>query len=94
MNKMERTNHGRGSPLVIGLDNMHVCVLLGFDERLYARIDGFNMCVLLEFDERFYAGIDYFICVLCWNLVTFYVLGLIIAGVCVFMLKSCDLVRT
>jgi hypothetical protein len=47
MNKMERTNHVRESPLVIGLDNMHVCVLLGFDERLYGGIDGFNVCVLL-----------------------------------------------
>ena len=57
-------------------------------------LDTMHVCVLLEFDERFYAGIDYFICVLCWNLVTVYVLGLIIAGVCVFMLKSCDLVGT
>ena len=65
MHKMERTNHGRGSALVMGLDNMLVCVLLGFDEILYARIDGFNVCVLLEFDERLCARIDYCMCVFC-----------------------------
>jgi len=83
MHKMERTNHGRGPTLAMGLDIMHLCVLLGFDERLYAGIDGFNVCVLLEFDERLCAGIYYCMCVLCWNLVIVYVLGLIIACVCV-----------
>ena len=57
---MEITNHGRGSALAMGLDSMHVCVLLRFDERLYARIDGFNVCVLLEIVERLYAEIDGF----------------------------------
>jgi hypothetical protein len=52
MNKMERTNHGRGSTLTMGLANMYVCVLLEFIERLYAGIDGFIVCVLLEFLER------------------------------------------
>jgi hypothetical protein len=65
MHKMGITNHGRGSALAMGLDSMHVCVLLRFDERLYAGIDGFNVCVLLEFDERLCAGIDYCMCVLC-----------------------------
>jgi hypothetical protein len=94
MTKMEKTKHGRGSALAMGLAGMHVCVLLGFDERLYAGIDGFNVCVRLEFDERLCAGIDYFICVFCWNLVIDYVLGLIIAFLCVFMLKSCDFAGT
>jgi hypothetical protein len=57
---MERTNHGKGLALAMGLDTMH-------------------MCVLLEFDERFCVGIDYCMCVFYWNLVTVYVLGLIIA---------------
>ena len=52
MTKMEKTKHGRGSALAMGLAGMHVCVLLGFDERLYAGIDGFNVCVLLEIVER------------------------------------------
>jgi hypothetical protein len=47
----------------MGLDSMHVCVLLGFDERLYAGIDGFNVCILLEFDKRLCARIDYCMCV-------------------------------
>jgi hypothetical protein len=42
---------------------MHVCVLLGFIEGLYAEIDGFNVCVMLEFMERLYATIDGFQCV-------------------------------
>jgi hypothetical protein len=46
-------------------------------------LDTMHVCVLLEFDERFYGGIDYCKCVFCWNLVTVYVLGLIIACVCV-----------
>jgi len=41
---MEITNHGRGLALTMGLASMHVCVLLGFIERLYAVIDGFQ-CV-------------------------------------------------
>ena len=49
---MERTNHGRGLALTMGLANMQMCVLLEFIERLYTRIDGFNVCVLLEFVER------------------------------------------
>jgi len=49
---MERTNHGRGLALTMGLASMHVCVLLEFVERLYAGIDGFNVCVLLEIVER------------------------------------------
>jgi len=61
-----------------------VYVLLGFDERLCAGIDDFNVCILLGFDERLYAEIDYCICVLCWTFVTDYVLGLIVASVCVF----------
>jgi len=62
---MERTNHGRGLALTMGLASMHVCVLLGFVERLYDGIDGFNVCLLLEFIERLYAGIDGFnVCVL------------------------------
>ena len=49
----------------MALDSMHVCVMLGFDERLNVRIDGFNVCVLLEFDERLCVGIDDFnVCVL------------------------------
>ena len=44
MNKMERTNHGKGSALVMGLDNMEVCVLLEFDEIFCAGIDH-CMCV-------------------------------------------------
>jgi hypothetical protein len=68
MNKMERTNHGRGLTLTIGLASIHVCVmciLLEFIERLYAGIDGFNVCVLLEIVERLYAEIDGFnVCVL------------------------------
>ena len=60
---MERTNHGRGPALTMGLANMHVCVLLEFIERLYAGIDGFNVCVLLEFVERLYAEIDGLQCV-------------------------------
>jgi hypothetical protein len=65
MNKMERTNHGRGLALTMGLASMHECVLLEIVERLYAAIDGFNVCVLLEFVERLYAGIDGFnVCVL------------------------------
>jgi len=39
MNKMERTNHGRGSALTMGLASMHVCVFLKFIERLCAGID-------------------------------------------------------
>jgi hypothetical protein len=66
MHKRERTNHGRGSALAIGLDNMHMCVLLGFDERLYARINGFNVCILLEFDKRLCTRIDYCMCVFYW----------------------------
>jgi hypothetical protein len=42
------------------------------------------VCILLGFDERLYAEIDYCICVLCWTFVTDYVLGLIVASVCVF----------
>jgi hypothetical protein len=65
MNKMERTSHGRGLALTMGLASMHVCVLLEFIERLYAGIDGFNLCVLLEIVERLYATIDGFnVCVL------------------------------
>jgi hypothetical protein len=60
MNKMERKNHGKGLALTMGLASMHVCVLLEFFERLYARIDGFNVCVLLEIIERLYAEIDGF----------------------------------
>jgi hypothetical protein len=60
MNKMERTNHGRGLALTMGLANMYVCVLLEIIERLYAGIDGFNMSVLLEIVERLYAGIGGF----------------------------------
>jgi hypothetical protein len=63
MNKMEITNHGRGLALTMGLASIHVCVLLGFVEGLYAEIDGFNVCVLLEFIERLYAIIDGFQCV-------------------------------
>jgi len=63
MHKRERTNHGKGPALAMGLDSMHVCVLLGFDERLYAGIDGFNLCILLEFDKRLCARIDYCMCV-------------------------------
>jgi len=44
---------------------MHVCVLQGFDERLYDGIDGFNVYVLLEYDERLCLGIDYCMCVFC-----------------------------
>jgi hypothetical protein len=49
MHKMKRTKQGRGLALVMGLAKMHVCVcvLLGFDERLCARIDDCNVCVLL-----------------------------------------------
>jgi hypothetical protein len=60
MNKMKRTNHGRGSTLTMGLANMYVCVLLEIVERLYAGIDGFNVSVLLEIVERLYAGIGGF----------------------------------
>jgi hypothetical protein len=42
-----------------------------------------NVCVLLEFDERLCAGIDYCMCVFCWTFVTDYILGLIVACVCV-----------
>jgi hypothetical protein len=42
MNKMERTNHGRGLALTMGLASMHVCVLLEFIKRWYAVIDGFQ----------------------------------------------------
>ena len=45
MNKMEITNHGRGLTLTRGLASIHVCVLLGFVERLCAEIDGFDVCV-------------------------------------------------
>jgi hypothetical protein len=44
MNKMKRTNHGKGSALAMGLDTMHVCVLLEFDERFWGGID-YCMCV-------------------------------------------------
>ena len=60
-----------------------MCVLLGFDERLCARIDDNNVCLLLEFDERLCAEIDYCMCVFCWTFVIDYVLGLIVACVCV-----------
>ena len=83
MNRMERTNHGRGSALAMGLDTMHVCGLLEFDERFLWWNWLLHVCILLEFDERFCAGIDYCKCVFCWNLVTVYVVGLIIACVCV-----------
>ena len=63
MNKMERTNHGRGLALTIGLVSMHVCILLEFVEILYARIDGFNVSVLLGFVKKLYATIDGFQCV-------------------------------
>jgi hypothetical protein len=42
MNKMERTNHGRGLALTMRLASMHVCVLLEFIKRWYAVIDGFQ----------------------------------------------------
>jgi hypothetical protein len=45
MHKMERTNHGKGSALAMGLDNMHVCVLLGFDKD-YMLESMVLMCVL------------------------------------------------
>jgi hypothetical protein len=47
MYKMERTKHGRGLALVMGLTKMHVCacVLLELDERLYFGID-YCMCVI------------------------------------------------
>jgi hypothetical protein len=41
---MERTNHGRGLALTMGLASMYVCVLLKFVERWYAVIDDFQ-CV-------------------------------------------------
>jgi hypothetical protein len=40
------------------------------------------MSVLLEFSDRLCAGIDYCMYVFCWNLLTDYVLELIIACVC------------
>jgi hypothetical protein len=65
-----------------------MCVVLGFDERLYVGIDDFNVCVLLRFDERLCAGIHYCMCVFCWTFVTEYVLELIITCVCVFSCKN------
>jgi len=86
MNKMERTNHGRGSTLTMGLANMYVCVLLEFIERLYAGINGFIVCVLLEFVERLYAGIDGFnVCILLELSDSLYVGLLQHVYVCVFM---------
>jgi hypothetical protein len=41
------------------------------------------VCLLLEFDERLCAEIDYCMCVFCWTFVIDYVLGLIVACVCV-----------
>jgi hypothetical protein len=35
--------HSSIDALAMGLDNLHVCVLLGFVKRLYAGIDGFNV---------------------------------------------------
>jgi len=79
MNKMERTNHGRGMALTMGLASMHACVLLEFVERLYDVIDGFNVltkdyvlkwvvfnvCILLEIVERLDAEINGFnVCIL------------------------------
>jgi len=63
---MERTNHGRGSALTMGLASMHVCVLLEFVERLYTNY-------MLELMVS--------ICELYWNLLKDYVLKLIIAYV-------------
>jgi hypothetical protein len=83
--------------LYTGIDGFNVCVLLEFVERLYTNYMlelMVSMWVILKFVERLCAEIDYCICVFCWNLVTVYVLGLITACVCVFMLKSCDFART
>jgi len=84
---------GFNESLCAGIDDFNVCVLLGFDERLCVGIDDFKVCVLLKFDERLCVGIDYCMCVFYWTFVIDYVLGLIIACVCVFMLKSCDFAR-
>ena len=85
---MEITNHGRGLTLTMGLDDMHVRVLLGFVEGLYAEIDGFNVCVLLRFVEGLCVEIDGFnVFVLLELSDSVYMLGLLQHVWYVFMIK-------
>jgi len=75
---MERTNHGRGLALTMGLASMHVCVLLEFVERLYAGIDGFNVLT-----KDYMLKLMVSMCVFCWNLSKDYMLELMVS-MCVF----------
>jgi hypothetical protein len=57
---MERTNHGKGSALTMGLASMHVCVLLDFVEDYILELM-VSMCVFC------WNLLKDYILIICWN---------------------------
>jgi hypothetical protein len=57
---MERTNHGRGLALTMGLASMHVCVLLDFVEDYILELM-VSMCVFC------WNLLKDYILIICWN---------------------------